>query len=137
MSNAGGADASLATMRYQATIGQMARECAVIAGNLSIKVGVHGRLILGPAGAPGTYDVPLRLALVREGMEPKTVWTKLYRIPVTVEPSQPNAAFLHIEEALTVPMPPGAEIDAYVIYVGFDPLGKDQPKRQANPRRSS
>lgn len=135
MSNAAASDASVSTLRYQATIGQMARECAVRGGNFSVKVGVHGRVILGPAGAPGTVDVPLRLALVREGFEPKTVWTKLYRIPVTVPSGQNTAPFLHIEEDLTVPMPPGDELDAYIIYVGFDPLPvRETPKRPAKKR---
>lgn len=137
MSNAGGADASVTTLRYQATIGDMARECSVRGPNLNIKVGVHGRIILGPAGVPGTVELPLRLALVREGGEPKTLWTKLYRIPVTIASGQPHAPFLHIEEDLTVPMPSGDEADAYVIYIGFDPLGlREQPKRPQK-RRSS
>jgi hypothetical protein len=53
-------DQSALTLRMQATFGQSARECHVNAGMLSIKVGIQGRIILGPAGAPGDFTVPLR-----------------------------------------------------------------------------
>src|SRR5881396_2853378 len=54
------ADATAGDLRYQLSFGQTARECAVQGGNLSIKVGVQGRVILGPMGGPGKVDVPLR-----------------------------------------------------------------------------
>lgn len=124
-------------LRYQATLGQTARECHAIGGNLNMKVGVQGRIILGPAGGPGTIEVPLRLALVQEGPSPKTHWTKLYRIPVTIAEGVPNVTFTHVEEDLTVPMPTGNTIESYVIYVGFDALAaKEQPKRQPPRKRS-
>jgi hypothetical protein len=124
-------------LRYQATLGQTARECHAIGGNLNMKVGVQGRIILGPAGGPGTIEVPLRLALVQEGPSPKTHWTKLYRIPVTIAEGVPNVTFTHVEEDLTVPMPTGNTIESYVIYVGFDALSaKEQPKRQPPRKRS-
>src|SRR6516164_5217672 len=52
-----------------------ARECQVQSGTMSIKVGVQGRAIMGPFGAPGTVEIPLRYAVVREGPEPKTIVT--------------------------------------------------------------
>jgi hypothetical protein len=79
------AQASLG-LRYQATFGRTARECAARDGALTIKVGVQGRLIVGPAGGPGDTQLPLRYALVREGVEPKTLWSRLYVVPVTIAP---------------------------------------------------
>jgi hypothetical protein len=123
-------------LRYQATLGQTARECQAVGGNLNMKVGIQGRIILGPAGGPGSVDVPLRLALVQEGPTPKTHWTKLYRIPVTISDGVPNVAFTHVEEDLTVPMPSGSAIESYVVYVGFDALGaKEQPAKKQPPRK--
>lgn len=123
-------------VRYQATFARTARQCAIKDGNLSIKVGVQGRVILGPAGTPGDTTLPLRYALVREGMEPKTVWTKLYLLPVAVSPDQPNVPFTHVVEDMIVPAPPGAEIDRYVIYIGFDPKGaEDELKQQKKNQR--
>ena len=51
-------------LRYQLSFGQTARECSVQGETLNIKVGVQGRVILGPLGAPGPVDVPLRYAVV-------------------------------------------------------------------------
>ena len=42
-----------------------ARECGCTAGIMTMKVGVQGRVIIGPAGGPGTVDVPLRLRVVQ------------------------------------------------------------------------
>ena len=115
------ADVTPTTLRYQADIAKTARECSIAGGSMTIKVGVQGRLILGPTGGPGEIDVPMRLALVQEGVEPKTIWTKFYRVAVTVPPGQTNVPFVQIEENMTFPTPKPAELDAYVIYVGFDP----------------
>lgn len=126
-----GQEPTATNLRYQVSIGQTARECAVLGATLTIKVGVQGRVVLGPAGSPGPIEIPVRLALVREGIEPKTVWTKLYRVPVTIQPGQTNIPFLHIEEDLTVPVPSSADLDAYVVYVGFDPLAAKETRKPA------
>ncbi len=126
--NAPGADQALA-VRYQATFARTARQCAVNAGTLSIKVGVQGRLILGPAGTPGDTTVPLRYVLVQEGIQPKTIWSKLYMVPVAIPSDQLNVPFTHVMEDMSVPMPPREELDRYVIYVGFDPQGAAQEKK--------
>lgn len=128
MNNAGNEQGAL-SLRYQATFGRTARECALRGQTLAIKVGVQGRVIAGPAGAPAELTVPLRLALVREGVEPKTIWTKLYYVPVTFPPGQPNVVFTHVEENISVPRPSPAELEAYVIYIGYDPEGAAQEKK--------
>lgn len=119
-------------IRYQATIAQTARECAVLGAMMTMKVGVQGRVIVGPAGGPGQVDVPLRYAVVREGSPPQTIVTKFHRIAVAVPPSQLNTPFLHVDEDLTFPMPRPADLDNYVVYVGFDPAGapaRPEPRR--------
>jgi hypothetical protein len=135
MFNAPGTEGAMG-LRYQATLGQTARECSAAGGNLNMKVGIQGRIILGPAGGPGTIEIPLRLALVQEGPTPKTHWTKLYRIPVSIGEGVPNVSFTHVEEDLTVPMPAGGTLDSYVVYVGFDALAaREQQKKQPPPRK--
>jgi hypothetical protein len=134
--NNSGAENSALSLRYQASFTQTARECVLRGNNLTIKVGVQGRVVVGPAGAPGSITIPLRYALVREGMEPKTLWTKLFMVPVTIPQDQLNLPWLHIEEEMTVPRPSANEIEAYVIYVGFDPEGAApaKPKPAARPK---
>jgi len=129
--NAPGADPGPTNLRFQASVSQTARECAVSAGNMTMRVGIQGRVILGPAGSPGKVEVPMRLALVREGVEPRTIWTKLYRVPVTVSPGESNVAFVQVEEGMAFPVPSPADLEAYVVYVGFDPnaLAPEKPRR--------
>jgi len=123
--------ATAGDLRYQLSFGQTARECSLQGGTMSIKVGVQGRVILGPMGGPGQVDVPLRYAIVREGPDPKTIVTKFKRLPVVIGPDQSHVQFVDIEEALTFPMPGGTELDAYVIYVGFDEIGDKNEKKPA------
>jgi hypothetical protein len=134
--NSPGSENAALGLRYQASFAQTARECILRGNDLTIKVGVQGRVVVGPAGGPGPISIPLRYALVREGSEPKTLWTKLFMVPVTIPESQLNLPWLHIEEEMTVPRPSGDEIDAYVIYIGFDPDGaaSAKPKPAAKPR---
>ena len=134
-------------VRYQGSVVRTARECNVNAGVMTMKIGVEGRVITGPAGGPGTVDVPLRIAVVHEGVSPKAIVSKLARIPVTVTGAVDRVTFTHVEPNVTFPLPqPLADIDSYVVYVGFDPVGappvkkkpavKPKPKRAAKPQQS-
>lgn len=131
---AGGEGGAMA-LRYQGTIGQMARECKVTSGVMRMKVGVQGRILLGPAGGPGKLDVPMRYAVVKEGPEPKTIVSKYYKIPVTIADGQTQVPFTHIDEDISYPMPPGNDIDAYVVYVGFDPVGEKPAPAKKPPAK--
>jgi hypothetical protein len=135
--NAPGVDPSPTNVRFQASVSQTARECAVSAGNMTMKVGIQGRVILGPAGSPGKFEVPMRLALVREGVEPRTIWTKLYRVPVTVSPGETNVAFVQVEEGMTFPVPSRDDLEAYVVYVGFDPNALAPQEKAKRPAKKA
>lgn len=134
--NTPGADPSPTNLRFQATISQTARECAVSAGSMTMKIGIQGRVILGPAGTAGKFEVPMRLALVREGIEPRTIWTKLYRVPVTISPGESNVPFVQVEEGMTFPVPGREDLEAYVVYVGFDPnaLAPEKPTKRPSKK---
>jgi hypothetical protein len=139
------AEPTAMNQRYQLGFADTARECKLNGTSVTMKVGVRGRVIVGPAGGPGQVDVPLRFAVVREGVDPTTIVTKFQRIPVTVQPNDPNVAFSYVEEDLTFPFPPGGGIDSYVVYIGFDPVTaqemdrkrKPAPKPPARPRRAN
>ena len=130
-----GAELTAVDLRYQGTFVRFSRECGVRPGFMTMKVGVHGRVITGPAGGPGTVDVPVRIAVVQEGPEPKTVVSKLARLSVSVTGEPAFADFTHIDEDVTFPLPRNApDIANYVVYVGFDPGGA-APKPAAPARR--
>jgi hypothetical protein len=69
--------------------------------------------------------------VVREGPEPKTVVTKFKRLAVTLTPGQSHVQFVDVEEGLSFPLPSRSELEAYVIYVGFDEIGDKNEKRSA------
>jgi hypothetical protein len=123
-------------VKYQGTFVRAARECALVNGNVVMKIGVEGRIIVGPAGGPGQVDVPLRVAVVEEtpaGTKP--VFSKFIRIPVTVASATDNPSFTDIEEGVTFPMP--NDIENYIVYIGFDPLAaqaQDRPKPAVKPK---
>lgn len=108
-------------LKYQGSFVRAARECAVNNGQMVMKVGIQGRIIVGPAGGPGHIDVPLRMAVVdTPSSGTKVITTKFIQIPVDI-PNDDGASFSHIEEGLTFPLPtPTSELDNYVVYIGFD-----------------
>ncbi len=126
-------------LRYQGSIIRTARECHVNAGIMTMKVGIEGRVITGPAGGPGNIDVPLRIAVVKEGPEPKTIVSKFARIPVTVASAIDRVTFTHVDSDIAFPVPTSiADIDAYVVYVGFDSAAAPAPKKPvAKPKRAA
>jgi hypothetical protein len=117
------AGSTTTNLHYQGSLGQLARECAVLGDSMTIKVGVEGRVLVGPKGTPGNISVPLRIALVQEGSQPRPVWSKFYSIPVNVPPGQTQITFTHVEDDLTFAIPSSRDISGYVIYVGYDPQG--------------
>lgn len=128
-------DGGALDLRYQGSIVRTARECQLVAGNVNLRVGIEGRIVLGPAGGPGNIDVPIRLAVVEEGPNPKTIATKLYRTAVAIPPDQSNSNFYYVAEDLAFPMPRGGAIDKYVIYLGFDPQAEPaRPQRRPTRR---
>jgi hypothetical protein len=134
-----GSEAGPMTTRYQVSIAQTARECAALGGVMTMKVGVEGRVLLGPAGGPGQLDIPLRMAVVQEGPSPKTIVSKFYKLAVTVPAGQPSVPFVHVEQDLTFPMPRPKDFEAYVVYVGFDPASlntkPERPAKKQKPKR--
>jgi hypothetical protein len=123
-------------LRYQGTFVRAARECRVQNGQLSIKIGVEGRVILGPAGSAGELTVPLRMALVQETLnDSKPIWSRLYPVHVIVPPQVTTQNFTTISEDLTIPLPGSNALDQMVIYIGFDPSGADAEKKRNAPAK--
>jgi hypothetical protein len=126
------------SLKYQGSFVRVARDCSVAGSDMVIKVGIQGRLVVGPAGGPGEVQVPVRIAVVEEapgGFKP--IVTKLVRIPVTVPPGQGNVVFSHVEPGMTFPLPtPPTVLDDYIVYVGFDPLSVEAPDT-AKPKQKS
>jgi hypothetical protein len=106
------------TVRYQFDIDKTARECHVEGNQFSIKVGVAGHLLIGPAGAPGAYSTQLRI-VVRRDSDQKPEVSKAYKIDAdTAGGSQ--GPFQIVSEPLMLPYTHQQEDQDYTILVGFD-----------------
>ncbi len=123
-------------LRYQGSIIRYARECHISAGVMTMRVGIEGRVITGPAGGPGKVDVPLRIAVVQEGVTPKAIVSKFVMVPVEITAAVDRVTFTHIEEGMTFPIPnPPGLLDNYVVYIGFDTLAAQQQSKKPAPRK--
>ena len=120
-------------LRFQATISKMARECSLNGGVITARIGIQGRVIAGPAGAPSSVQVPIRVAVVQGGVSEKTIATKAYQTTVTMTEGG-SEPFTLVAEDLTYPAPFGAVGDSYIFYIGFDPQAL-KPERPAPRRR--
>jgi hypothetical protein len=116
-------------VRYQATITKMARECTKTGESIAARIGIQGRIIVGPAGAPSSVEVPLRVAVVQGGVGEKVIATKAYRTTVNLGEDE-SAPFSFVAEDLVYPAPAPNVADNYIFYVGFDPqlVAGDKPK---------
>jgi len=106
-------------LNFQATITRTARECRRTNNEVTARIGVQGRVIVGPAGAPSTVEVPLRAAVVQAGVHEKVISTQVYR--TTVALTEEGGTFSVVGEDLTFAMAPNQTSDAFIFYVGFDP----------------
>lgn len=128
-------------LRYQANLGQLARECAIVGDQMTARLGIEGRVLLGDAGTPGTVNLPIRVAVVEEGPTPRTITTRVFNVPVTIPPGENQATFTVVEDTVTFPLgKTPADMERHVIYVGYDPQGqrpqtRSRPPQQRQPSR--
>ncbi|MFG1351701.1 hypothetical protein [Xanthobacter autotrophicus] len=120
-------------LRYQGTLGRLARECSISGGTMMVRVGIEGRVLMGEKGGPGQVKVPIRIAVVQEGPTPKTITTKFFNVAVDLPADPGHAAFTVVEEQIAFPLLRPAEMERHVIYVGFDPQGGEVKERKPAP----
>jgi hypothetical protein len=122
-------------LRFQATITRTSRQCTKIGDQISARIGIQGRVIAGPAGAPSSVEIPLRVAVVQGGVQEKTIATKVYRTTVAMSEDS-SIPFTLVAEDMLYPVPPGATGDSYIFYIGFDPQAlKPEPKAVARKKK--
>jgi len=122
-------------LKFQATITKTARECQINGGEITARIGIQGRIIAGPSGAPSSVQVPLRVAVVQGGVSEKTIATKVYQTTVAMSESG-SEPFTLVADDLVYPAPPVAIGDSYIFYIGFDPQAlKPEPKPRAPKKK--
>ena len=101
-------------VRYQASITKVARECTYVGQNLQIKVGARGRIITGPAGGPGSFKMPIRVA-VQQGDCSRHF--KLHQSVGKIDGGATNGSFEFVDDTIVIPAPTSTNVR---IYLGFD-----------------
>jgi hypothetical protein len=110
---------SNANVRYQFSMGEVARECRVAGSQLILKIGVEGRVLLGPAGSPGAFTVPVTIA-VRDEASRQIVANRSYRVAANIAQGSSNTTFAVVSDEIAVPFKSAAASEDYQIFVGFD-----------------
>ncbi|MDP4004271.1 hypothetical protein [Methylobacterium sp. NEAU K] len=101
-------------VRTQFSLGRLARECARRQdGSVTVKVGVEANVLLGPAGAPGRFDVPVTIQIRHDG---KVIASRNEHSSVVVGPGEAQGFATIVADELLVP--PAAAED-YEITVGI------------------
>lgn len=122
-------------LRFQGTITRTARDCNLAGGQITARIGIEGRLIAGPAGAPSQVDIPLRIAVVEEAIKERIVFTKAYRTLVAIPPGENSVAFSFVAEDIVYPAP-APSAPEYIFYIGFDPAGlRPEPRAKTSKRK--
>jgi hypothetical protein len=110
----GGRTGDPAALHYQVEFEKETRNCIVSNGLITVKMGVVGRVLLGPAGKETSVNVPLRFSVERNGTP---VFGEKYSIPVSISPPAQSAEFVKVVDNVAIPYLGGEDI---VIWVGFD-----------------
>lgn len=117
---------------HQASIIDVARECAISGTQMSMKIGVQGRMLLGATGKAGSYTVPVRVAVKRGDT---VVTSRVARVQVAITGGETGASFTHIEENIVLPISQRDPADEYDVFIGFDAGGGAADPRKGRRRR--
>lgn len=101
-------------LQYQAVIDKQSRNCVVSNGLITVKMGVVGRLMLGPSGNQTSVTLPVRFAVERDTT---ALFSELYQLPVTITPPAQANDFVKVVDSVQIPYVQGDDI---TIWVGFD-----------------
>ncbi len=123
------------SVRYQFEITKLARECTPLGAQFSIKVGVSGKLLIGPAGKSGAYRSQLRVVVTSE-ISKKTAFSKAYPIEANTGAAA-EAPFEIVTEPIILPFTRKELADDYTVTVGFDNGGGGNADRRRSKRRNN
>jgi hypothetical protein len=90
-----------------------------------IKVGIAGRLTAGPLGKPGSFALPLRVAIIKQDGN-NIFYSDVTKVPVTI--SAPEFATDYSAVVDNISFEVGPQDRDLIIYVGYD---EGKPKSKA------
>lgn len=119
-----------ANVRTQISLGRLARECARREdGSVAVKVGVEARVLLGPAGAPGRFEVPVTFSIKHDE---KVVTTRSAQTSAEIGKGEAQGFAQIVVDDLTVP---ASMAQDYEIEVGLGAakMASSKPKHRRKP----
>ncbi|MEM6665626.1 MAG: hypothetical protein AAF638_04420 [Pseudomonadota bacterium] len=115
-----GRDGIPEAVTVQAAITETARECSPSGRTMTMRVGVAGRIVRGPAG-DGTVTVSLPVRVVAVLRETEVAYSELQRVTLEVPAATSFTDFRVVDDQVTFEVPDDASGASYTILVGFDP----------------
>ncbi len=129
-------DADASSVSYQLSIDQTARECLIEGENVSIKLGIEGGVVLGPAGAPGAFTATISVAL-RRLKDYSLVSSKSYQVSASVSPGGMRGDYRLLADPISVPLVSKRAHEDYEIIVGFSQGGSTSPAKPVGKKKKS
>jgi hypothetical protein len=120
-------------VRYQFDISDLARECDPQGNLFALKIGVTGRLLIGPAGQPGAYATTLRMQVKRD-IDNKVLFDKSFRVAADTNGGD-QGVYKVVSDPIMLPLT-RARLDLdYSIYVGLNSGGATSERHPHHRRR--
>ncbi|MEO0799517.1 MAG: hypothetical protein AAFY53_09975, partial [Pseudomonadota bacterium] len=113
----GGEGDALAVM-HRGEITRTARECTISNGQVAVKYGFSGRVLLGPRGRAGLVSLPVQVSVT--GTDRTQLQAEELRVDVNVSVDKPIGYF-SIVRTVTFAVPQGSRPGEYDVLVGFRP----------------
>lgn len=115
-------------LTYQASIASTTRACSRADGTLTINVAIAGRIVPGPAGAPGAVTMPIRIAVTRGD---EVLYSQMIKDQVTLGAANAATQFLVKDPNITIPIPDRRNVRVQVGFDGANPTVKaGEPKEE-------
>lgn len=105
---------------YQASVTDVTRDCSRANGQLSMKIGVAGKVVPGPMFSPGTITMPIRVA-VMHGSE--VLYSQLHQYQVQVTDPSTATQFIFTDSSVVVPEPSAQD---YQAFAGYDEVAPEK-----------
>jgi len=105
---------------HRGEITKTARECQIRPGEIVVKYGFSGRVLLGPRGAPGQVVLPVTVHVT----DPNRERIQADQMTVTVDvPADKPIGYFSMVRVVSIPVVEGTRPAEYKLYVAFDRAG--------------
>ena len=100
----------------RAEITKLSRECRVYGGQVVVKYGFAGRVLLGPKGGPGRVSMPVSIRAA--GPNKQTLATDKMTVAATI-PAGQTVGYFSMVRQMSLPLQYGSRLEDYKIFVAL------------------